>query len=180
LHQGEDKSLKVFFEDEARFGRISNSAHCWVPRGARARVKRQMIREHIYSFSAVCPLQGETYSLISPVCNTEAMNELLQGLSNQYQSEQILMFADSAGWHQSKELRLPHNIQLELLPPYSPEFNPVEHLWDYIREQKGFNNYTFESLDQLEDHLLEVLKNLNQEKDYIKSLCTFNWMINSP
>ena len=125
-------------------------------------------------------MEGETYSLISPVCNTEAMNELLCGLSTRYPREQILMIADGAGWHQSHELKLPANIRLELLPPHSPELNPVEHLWDYIREQKRFNNYIFESLDQLEDHLEKVLKGLNDEKDYIRSLCTFHWMLNPP
>ena len=139
-----------------------------------------MLREHSYAFSAVCPLSGESYSLISPMCNTAAMNELLSGLSDAYQQEPLLIIADSAAWHRSKELALPHNIQLELLPPYSPELNPTEHLWDYIREQKQFNNYTFDSLDELENHLEEVLKNLHQEKDYIKSLCTFRWMINPP
>lgn len=138
-----------------------------------------MIREHTYAFSAVCPLEGESYSLISPVCNTAAMNELLQGLSAAYADEEILLFADSAGWHQSKELQKPANIHLELLPPYSPELNPTEHLWDYIREQKGFNNQVFDSMEELEDHLEGVLKNLNQEKDYIKSLCTFHWMIHT-
>ena len=138
-----------------------------------------MIREHIYSFSAVCPLQAESYSLISLVCNTAAMNELLQGLSIAYAAEAILVFADSAGWHQSKELQKPANIHLELLPPYSPELNPTEHLWDYIREQKGFNNHTFDSLDALENHLEKVLKELHQEKQYIKSLCTFNSIINT-
>jgi hypothetical protein len=136
-----------------------------------------MIREHTYAFSAVCPLGGESYSLVSPVCNTAAMNELLHGLSETYQKEEILVFADSAGWHQSKELDRPANIRLELLPPYSPELNPTEHLWDYIREQKGFNNHLFDSMEQLETHLEEVLKNLHQEKDYIRSLCTFNWML---
>ena len=150
-----------------------------MPKARRATVKKQVVREHTYAFSAVCPLSGETYSFISPVCNTEAMNELLRGLGAAYNQEQILMLTDSAGWHKSKDLQLPHNIQLQLLPPYSPELNPTEHLWDYIREQKGFNNYSFTSLDQLEDHLQDVLKNLNQEKDYIKSLCTFDWMINS-
>ena len=96
-----------------------------------------MIREHTYTFSAVCPAEGESYSLITPVCNTAAMNELLNGLSRAYAEEELLVFADSAGWHKSKELEKPANIQIELLPPYSPELNPVEHLWDYIREQKG-------------------------------------------
>jgi hypothetical protein len=170
----------VFFEDEARFGRINNVSRCWVPAGKRAIVKKQRIREHTYAFSAVCPLEGESYSLISPVCNTAAMNALLQGLSTAYADEEILLFADSAGWHQSKELDRPANIRLELLPPYSPELNPTEHLWDYIREQKGFNNHLFGSMDALENHLEAVLKNLHQEKDYIRSLCTFHWMINPP
>lgn len=169
----------MFFEDEARFGRINKVSRCWVPKGKRATVKKQMIREHIYSFTAVCPMQGESYSLISPVCNTAAMNELLRGLSETYIDEEILVFADSAGWHKSKELEKPPNIHLELLPPYSPELNPAEHLWDYIREQKGFNNHTFASLDALEDHLEKTLKELHQEKDNIKSLCSFHWMTNT-
>lgn len=167
----------MFFEDEARFGRINNVSRCWVPKGKRAVVKKQMVREHTYAFSAVCPFQGECYSLISPVCNTAAMNELLKGLANAYPEEEILVFADSAGWHQSKDLQRPTNIQLELLPPYSPELNPTEHLWDYIREQKGFNNHSFESMDKLEDHLEKTLKSLKEEKDYIKSLCTYKWMM---
>jgi len=105
------------------------------------------------------------------------MNALLHGLSEAYTGEDILMFADSAGWHQSKELDRPANIHLELLPPYSPELNPTEHLWDYIREQKGFNNHSFDSIEHLEQHLEEVLKNLSQEKNYIRSLCTFKWML---
>ena len=137
-------------------------------------VSKQIVREHTYAFSAVCPLEGESYSLISPVCNTIAMNELLQGLSSTYANEEILLFADSAGWHQSKELTTPANIHLELLPPYSPELNPNEHLGDYIREQKGFNNHIFDSMDELENHLEEVLKNLQHEKDYLRSMCTFN------
>jgi DDE superfamily endonuclease len=169
----------VFFEDEARFGRINNICRCRVPKGKRAVVKKQIVREHTYAFSAVCPLEGASYSLISPVCNTAAMNELLQGLSTTYAGEQILLFADSAGWHQSQELTTPANIRLELLPPYSPDFNPTEHLWDYIREQKGFNNHLFDSMEELENQLEGVLKNLQQEKEkeYIRSMCSFNWML---
>ncbi len=158
---------------------MGKRGHCWVPPAARASVKQQMIRQYSYAFMAVCPFSAETYSLIAPVCNTAAMNELLKGISLTYQQEQILMVLDSAGWHRSKELERPGNIRLELLPPYSPELNPTEHLWDYIREQKAFNNHCFASLQEVEDRLEEVLKNLHQEKDYIPSLCSFHWMIDS-
>jgi len=103
-----------------------------------------------------------------------------EGLSQTFAEQQILLFADRAGWHQSKELKRPANMELELLPPYSPELNPTEHLWDYIREQKKFNNYCFASLTEVEDHLEKVLKDLHNEKDYIRSLCTFNWTKNPP
>ena len=172
-------SIKVFFCDEARFGRINNIRRCWVPQGSRAIVKQQMVREHTYAFSAVCPFSGETYSIITPICNTAAMNELLKGVSKQYSKEHIVMIADRAGWHRSRELKLPSNIRITLLPPYSPELNPTEHIWDYIREQKQFNNYCFHSLEEVEDHLEDVLKQLHNEKDYLQSLCTFNWMTNS-
>jgi hypothetical protein len=151
-----------------------------VPKGKRATVQRQIIREHTYAFSAICPLDGDSYSIIAPECNTAAMNELLQGLSEAYAQENIVLFADNAGWHKSKELIQPTNIRIELLPPYSPELNPTEHLWDYIREQKDFNNHLFDSMDQLEDHLEAVLKALHLEKQYIQSLCTFNWMLSPP
>jgi hypothetical protein len=148
-----------------------------VPKGKRAHVNKQIVREHTYAFSAVCPFAGDSYSIIAPQCNTAAMNELLHGLSAAYPQEDIVLFADNAGWHRSKELNRPANIRIELLPPYSPELNPTEHLWDYIREQKDFNNHIFESMDQLEDHLEMVLKDLHHEKEYIQSLCTFKWMI---
>ena len=163
--------MKVFYEDEARFGRINNVSRCWVPPHFRAQVKQSRLRRD--------PLTGESYSFISPFCNTEAMNELLRGFSKQYEQDQILLIVDGAGWHSSKDLVVPSNISIVRLPSYSPELNPTEHIWDYIREQKKFNNYIFDSLDTLEDHLFEVLKNLNDEKEYISSLCTFTWMINS-
>jgi transposase len=175
----EGKAVKVFFEDEARFGRINNVSRCWVPPHQRAEVKQQMVREHVYAFTAVCPISGETYSFLSPLCNTEAMNELLRGFSKQYEQDQIVLIVDGAGWHKSKDLVVPPNISISMLPPYSPQLNPTEHIWDYIREQKKFNNYIFDSLDALEDHLFEVLKNLKDEKQCISSLCTFHWMLNS-
>ena len=173
------KPIKLFFADEAGFGRISRMSRCWVPADSRATVKQQLIREHTYAFTAVCPFSGDTYSIISPVCNTEAMNELLQALSKEYQEEYLVLIVDRAGWHRSQELKVPANISITLLPAYSPELNPTEHIWDYLREQKGFNNYCFASLEEVEDHLAEVLSQLQNEKQYLQSLCTFHWINNS-
>lgn len=81
------------------------------------------------------------------------------------------MIMDSAGWHTIKKLELPENISILPLPPYSPELNLAEHMWDYIREQKEFNNYTFNSLDDVDTQLGIALYDLQNEKSIISSMC---------
>ena len=104
------------------------------------------------------------------------MAVFLSELSNYYSHYRMIMILDGAGWHTSKLLEIPENIKLLHLPPYSPELNPVEHIWDYIREQKKFNNYTFQSIEAVEDKLESVLLGLHNEKEVLKSLCGFNWI----
>jgi hypothetical protein len=170
----------VFFEDEASFGRINHVRKCWVHRPDRAIVKKQAVREYIHAFTAVCPQTGETCSIISPVCNTNAMNALLAETSITFPSYRILMIMDSAGWHTTKKLELPENISILPLPPYSPELNPTEHIWDYIREQKKFNNHVFNSIDAVDKQLGIALCDLHNEKDIISKMCNFNWIYSAP
>ena len=104
------------------------------------------------------------------------MNIFLIALSKAFGQYRIILCLDAAGWHTSGSLEVPENIELLLLPPHSPELNPTEHVWDYIREQKGFNNHVFTSLDQVEDQLTEALKQIHKEKKIIKSMCNFEWL----
>jgi len=166
----------LFFEDEARFGRINQVRKCWVYRPERAIVKQQQIREYVYAFTTACPQTGETFSIIAPFCNTDAMNVFLKETASYYQNYRIIMVMDSAGWHTTHKLEMPENITILPLPPYSPQLNPVEHIWDYIREQKKFNNHSFDSLDEVVIHLEMALSDLHIEKEIIKSMCNFNWI----
>jgi len=97
-------------------------------------VDHQIIREYIYAYTTVCPATGETFSIISPHNGTGAMTVFLKLLSKNFNQYNIALILDSAGWHRSKALRIPENIFLIHLPPYSPELNPVEHIWAYLRE----------------------------------------------
>uniref|UniRef100_UPI00089814E2 transposase n=1 Tax=Nitrosomonas sp. Nm33 TaxID=133724 RepID=UPI00089814E2 len=83
-----------------------------------------------------------------------------------------------AGWHKSKDFDLPENIRLLFLPPYSPELNPQEHLWDELRE-KYFHNRVFDSIDALENHLVNALYDLENTPTLIKSITGWNWIINA-
>ena len=69
-------------------------------------------------------------------------------------------------------------MRLYFLPPYSPELNPVEHIWDELKE-KGFHNRVFSSLDALENHLLNELRELEDSPEITKSIVSWPWIINA-
>lgn len=142
---------------------------CWVKSDMVPSVARQMIREYIYAYSALSPQTGDCFSLISPFCNTEAMNVFMKKMSTHYSNYRIIMILDKAGWHRSKEIKLEENIKLMYLAPHSPELNPVELLWREIR-RKYFHNRIFNSLDDVEQTLNTALSDYHKSPRAIKSL----------
>ena len=105
------------------------------------------------------------------------MSIFLGEVAQRHSEEFILMFLDGAGWHRAHDLKVPPNMRLEALPPYSPQLNPVEHIWDEIRE-KWFANEVFNSLDAMEDRLVEALAALENDKELVASITGFDWIVN--
>lgn len=167
--------LRLYFQDEGRFGRINTVQKCWCQKGIIPKVTQQLIREFTYVFSAVCPETGEMCSLIMPHADSVAMNIFLKTLSEQQSNERIILCMDKAGWHTTKQLTIPKNIILWFLPPYSPELNPVELIWRELRS-KYFNNKTFNSLDDVDDHLEFALMDFAKEKEAVKKLTKISYL----
>jgi transposase len=167
--------LRVMFEDEARFGRISDPRRCWAPAGGRPEVNTQIVREYEYAFAALSPHDGTLDTLVLPTANTEAMSIFLAEVSQRHAHEFILMVLDGAGWHRAKGLQIPSNMRLIPLPPWSPQLNPVEHLWDELRE-KWFANRVFDSMAALEDQLVMALTLLQDDPQRVASLAGFDWI----
>jgi transposase len=170
--------LRVMFQDEARFGRISDTRRCWSPYPFRPMVKAMVTQEYCYAYAAVSVEDGKFDSLLLPHVNTECMQIFLDEIASRYPDDRILMIMDGAGWHRSSYLKLPPNIRLLALPPYSPELNPVEHIWDELRE-KSFGNLVFSSLNALENHLEAALLKLEQNQSRIYSIVAWPWIISS-
>lgn len=164
------------FEDEGRFGRISNPRRCWAPEGIRPDAPAQFVREYTYAFAAVSPLDGALDSLILPEVNAKTMSLFLAEVASRHPEDFILMFMDRAGWHRAKALIIPENMRLDWLPPYSPQCNPVEHLWDEIRE-KHFCNHVFHSLDAVEASLCTALASLEASPQKVAGLTGFEWIV---
>jgi len=166
------------FQDEARFGRISDCRRCWCRRPVRPLVKKMISRQYTYVFGAVSPLDGQFDTLILPRADTSCMQLFLDEIAQRHSQDNIVMVLDGARWHTTGKLTTPANMRLLFLPPYSPELNPVEHLWDELRE-KYFHNRVFSSLEEVEQYLFEALVAFEQNTECIRSICSWPWIINS-
>src|SRR5207302_4293108 len=120
------------FADEARFGRMNRPRPCWAPTGVRPRVASQLIREYTYLYGDVCPKDGTCIFLIMPASDTECFQIFLDTLAKKFSRQHMLLFVDGAPNHRCDDRVIPANIMLHFLPPYSPELNPQENLWDEI------------------------------------------------
>src|SRR5580704_137465 len=166
------------FADEARFGRMNRPRPCWAPIGIRPEVACQLIREYVYLYGAVSPKDGTCVYLIIPAPDTECFQIFLEILAKKYPKDFILLFVDGAGNHHSDELEIPANIILHLLPPYSPELNPQENLWDEIRE-KIFKNYALKSMDDVNAKLDEAAFYIERNPTLVKSITSFPYIAKS-
>lgn len=145
-----------------------------MPSGTRAKVGNQIIRKYTYAYTAICPETGESFSLILPYANCECMDVFMQGVSDKFKHYRIIMAMDSASWHTGDKARKWENIVPIFQPPYSPELNPVEHIWHHIRETYNFKNKTFNSMKEVEDRLVAALNGLDEKT--VKSISRFNWI----
>lgn len=165
------------FQDEARFGRINQARRCWAPYGLRPEVPVQIVREYTYLFGASSPHDGILDTLILPDVNAETMSLFLAEVAQRHSQDYILMVLDGAGWHRARELIIPSNMRLVFLPPYSPELNPMEHVWEEIRE-KWFPNLVFNSLEAVEDRLVQAVLYLESQHQLVASITGFDWVVN--
>lgn len=172
--------LSVRFQDEGRFGRITIPGACWAPPGMRPIVPKQAIREYTYVYASVAPIDGEVDSLILPDMYSSTLQIFLDEVSSRHPDELIMMVMDGAPCHRagSNLLKIPENMRLIFQPPYSPELNPAEHLWDELRE-KFFRNCVFTDMRAVEDHLVTSLQWLEKEKQRVHSLTCFPWIRNA-
>lgn len=169
---GDQRPVLMLAQDEGRFGRINRPRSCWAPAGMRPDAPAQTVREAVYVFAAVAPSLGNICSLILPTVNTEMMSLFLQHVSRTFSEYFLVMQVDQAGWHCSTSLVIPENIRLIKQPPYSPELNPVEHIWEEIRE-KYFHNRVFSSLDEITDMLCSAFDSLAHNPHQVRSMTSF-------
>jgi hypothetical protein len=170
------------FLDEARFGRLPVIRAAWAPHGVRPLTAAAIERQFKYIYGAVSPFDGDVEWRVADMMNTENMNLFLRQISSKYPNDYLLVVVDGASSHCSKGLEIPPNVHLLQLPPYCPELNPVEHLWDYAREKACANHY-FENLngvvEKVEHELSELAQGTLAMAKKVSQMFCWPWMISS-
>jgi len=148
--------------------------HVWAPRGSRPRAVKQTEYDWIYLYGAVNPRSGDSVALLAPTVNTFVMNQHLCMISAHVGPEvHVVLVLDQAGWHMSKGLKVPENITLLPLPPYSPELNPIERLWSWLKSHQ-LSNRVYADYDDLLNSGTAAWNTLTPER--LQTICRTRWL----
>lgn len=171
------KTIEFWFQDEARVGQKGTLTRLWAKRGMRPRMKRDQRHTSAYIFGAVCPARDVGAALVMPYVNIEAMNLHLAEIAKEVpQNVHAVVIIDGAGWHiEGGELIVPENISLLRLPPYSPELNAQENIWQFLR-QNFLAGRIFDTYEEIVDACCAAWKALIDEAGRIQSIAARPWL----
>jgi len=174
------KPVEIWFTDEARVGQQGTLTRVWAKRGARPRAPRDRRFEWAYLFGAICPERSVGAAIVMPEVNIAAMNEHLAEISRCVSVGAIaLLVLDGAGWHSSPRLDVPDNIVLLPLPPYAPELNPMENVWEFMRSN-FLSHRVWDGYDAIIEACCNAWNKLLQMTERIASLTRRAWAKSVP
>ena len=169
------KPIEIWFSDEARVGQKNKTTRRWARRGTRPSAPKDQRTSSAYIFGAICPDQGKGAGLVLPRCTSEAMTLHLAEISHAVApGAHAVVLLDQAGWHLSKRLVIPANITLMPLPAKAPELNPVQNVWQFLREN-WLSNRIFPSYEAILDHSCAAWNKLIDQPWRIMSIGLRDW-----
>jgi transposase len=167
--------VEIGFQDEMRLGQKNGIVRQWARRGSRPTQPADQRYESAYLFGAICPARGKGAALALPYADTEAMQLHLDEISRAVaRGAHAVLLLDRAGWHTTARLVVPKNLTLIFLPSRAPELNPVENIWQYLR-QTWLSNRVFETYEAIIDAACEVWRKLLAQPAIITSIGLRNW-----
>jgi transposase len=171
-----DKKVRVWHQDEARFGQQGTLTRTWAATGSRPTAVRQTQYEYLWVLTAACGETGQAVGLMSPHLDAGVVNVFLEQFAREIPpDEHALLIWDGAGFHKAKALVIPPNVTLVYLPPYAPELNPVENLWHYLRSHY-WSNRLYADYDALMDAATTAWRAVCLTASLIQSICACGYL----
>ena len=144
-------SVNLYFQDEARFGMMTHLGRYLTACGVKPIVSYQHIFKTTYLYGSYSPINGDSFVWEINGVNTAVFEAYLQEFSKYKPNEYKIVVIDNAGFHSTKHIEIPENIYLLRIPPYAPELNPCEQVWQYIKNR--YKNQRFKTIEMLRNNL---------------------------
>ena len=175
ISEKQSPSIRLFCQDESRFGILPTVQRRITASGVKPVAVVDYQYDWFYLYGAVEPLTGDGFFPELPRLTGECFQIFIDELSATFPHTLNAMVLDNGRFHRAKSLVIPDNVVLIFLPPYSPELNPIERLWQDIK-QKLFSR-TYQTLDQMQQQLSEILGNF--PKSAIAKITSFSYFLNA-
>lgn len=164
--------IRLFSQDESRFGLMPIQRRKITLPGVKPISQVQHEFKTYYLYGAVDPLTGDSLFLELPGLNSGCFQVFLDEFSEAYSDSFNLLLLDRGKFHQAQCLRIPSNVALILLPPYSPELNPIERVWEDIKDKIA--DELFSTIEALKERVASILR--NYVKSEIQSLTAYSYL----
>jgi transposase len=134
---------------------------CISAKGVRPVINYQHKFSSTYLYGSYSPIDGDSFVWEVEGVSTAIFEAYLKELSQHRPNEFKIIVIDNAGFHSTKNIKIPDNIYLLNIPAYTPELNPCEQVWAYIKTR--FKNQVFETLDGLKSWIYETVENMSEQ-----------------
>lgn len=167
--------MNLYFQDESRYGMMTHLGSMITAKGVQPIVNFKQEFKNTYLYGSYSPIDGDAFVYEIEQVNCEVFEKYLHAFSKHRPNEYKIVVIDNAGFHSTKNIHLPDNIHLLRIPPYTPELNPCEQVWKYIKDR--YKNICFDSIEKVKEWLHEFVKGMDQE--LIKSITSNHHYINA-
>ena len=169
------KNVKLFTQDESRIGLMSPMRRRITAKGIKPIQTVDFRFENYYLYGAVEPISGDRFILEMPYLNSDCFQVFVNELSSYYREDFVILLLDNSSTHKAKKLIIPDNIVLLFLPPYSPEINPIERLWQHVKSKLTFS--LLENLEALKQNVADELLKLTDS--IVASITGYSYIVNA-
>jgi len=159
IKENNDKfdNFNLYFQDESRFGLKTHVGRCLTARGVKPIVKYQHAFKNTYLYGSFSPINGDSFICEIEGTTSEIFYLYILEFSKYKPKELKIIIIDNAGFHSLSKYEIPKNIKFIRIPPYSPELNPSEKIWAYIKQ--FYKNRVFKNIDNVKKWLCNFIEN---------------------
>ena len=164
--------VNLYFQDESRFGLFTRNGKALTAKGVKPICPFHQIFKTTYLFGAFSPINGDSFLLELPACNSDTFQIYLNEFSLQNPNEFKIIGLDNGAFHKAAALTIPENMALLFLPPYSPELNPAEKIWANFKRK--YTNKLYYNLEQVSEFVTQAIQTLTTEQ--VISTCSYSYI----